>query len=134
MVYVFSKKKFSHSSRSLQIVRFSKPGKEVRESYLFLYDGQSLRIDNESFDLFQYVSHQDGHFIVISAYQQKQSIRMRHQAIFQSRKVCIISKFRERILDDVRVESKASFRNEDFRRSGTLTSLIQRHELTHCNG
>ena len=59
---------------------------------------------------------------------------MRPQAVFQARKVCIISKFRERIVDDVRVESKALFRNEDIRRNGTLTSLIQRHEPMHCSG
>ena len=81
------------------------------------------------------MSHQDGHFIVISTQHQQQSIRMRRQAVCQARKVCIISKFRERIVDDVRVESKASFRNdEDIRRNGTLTSLIQQHELMHCNG
>ena len=86
----------------------------MRECYLFLYDGQSPRIDNESFDLFQYVSHQDGHFIVISAHCQQQSIGVRHQAVCQASKVCIISKFRERIVDEVRVESKASFRKEVF--------------------
>ena len=59
---------------------------------------------------------------------------MRPQAVFQARKVCIISKFRERIIDDVRVESKASFRNEDIRRSGKLTLSILRHEPIHCNG
>jgi hypothetical protein len=103
------------------------------EFYLFLYDGQSLRIDNESFDLFQYVSYQDGHFIVISVHHHKQSIRMRHQLICQARKLCIISKFRERIVDYIGVESEASFKQENIRRNGTLTSLIQQHEPMHCN-